>query len=67
VLIKDGEKQISNLKRTHVTDEDIQEALHLVLQSKDMDRVKDVYFERSGEISFVRDEKKGPGSKYSNE
>lgn len=53
-LMRDGEMQQDNMARTLVTEEDIEEALHTHLQRDDINGVEDIYLERSGHISFIR-------------
>jgi uncharacterized membrane protein YcaP (DUF421 family) len=53
LLIKDGKKNKANLIKADITEEDIIEALRLKMNMDSLDKVKEVYLERSGEISFV--------------
>ena len=55
LLMKDGKKQIKNLSRSHITDEDILEALRRDVNTGSTEKIKEVYLERSGDISFVKE------------
>jgi uncharacterized membrane protein YcaP (DUF421 family) len=54
LLIKDGKKQQKNLARSHITEDDISEALRRDVNSTSFDEIKEVYLERSGEISIIK-------------
>jgi len=54
LLMKDGKKQKNNLSRSHITDEDILEALRHDVNINSLDKVIEVHLERSGEISIVK-------------
>jgi uncharacterized membrane protein YcaP (DUF421 family) len=56
ILMKDGKKYQKNLNRTHITEADILEALRRDLHVTTLDKVKEVYLERSGDISIISDE-----------
>ena len=54
VLLQENEnRQIDNQRKTHITDDDIKEALRTNLNTSDTSKIKEVYLERSGEISIV--------------
>jgi uncharacterized membrane protein YcaP (DUF421 family) len=53
VLIKDNQKQIPNMKKSHITMNDIFESLRAELNTDDYNKIKDAYLERSGKISIV--------------
>jgi uncharacterized membrane protein YcaP (DUF421 family) len=55
LLMKDGKKVQHNMDRTNVTEEDILESMRQKIHCDSFDHVKEVYLERSGEISFVKD------------
>lgn len=55
ILIKDGKKQQKNLNRTHITEADIMEALRRDLHKTSLEKIKEVYLERSGDISIIRE------------
>jgi uncharacterized membrane protein YcaP (DUF421 family) len=54
LLMKDGKKVQKNVRKTFITDEDISEALRHDINVASLDRINEVYLERSGEISFVK-------------
>jgi uncharacterized membrane protein YcaP (DUF421 family) len=54
MLMKDGKKLQKNLQRTNITEEDILEASRKDLNACSLDKVREVFLERSGEISFVK-------------
>ncbi len=45
-----------NLKQANITQKDIAEELRLTCQSDSLQKIKEVYLERNGEISFVKNE-----------
>ena len=54
-LIQFGKMLRDNMIRTHVTEEDIRESLHLKTNSDNLNDVREAYLERSGHISFVKE------------
>lgn len=55
LLIKNGKKYQKNLNSTHITEADILEALRRDLHITSLDKIKEVYLERSGDISIIRE------------
>jgi uncharacterized membrane protein YcaP (DUF421 family) len=55
LLIKDGKKQNKNLRSSHITEEDIMEALRHDVNITSLYKIKAVYLERSGEISIIKE------------
>jgi len=55
LLIKDGKKQEKNLSRSNITEEDILAALRRDIHITSLDKIKEVYLERSGQISIVKE------------
>ncbi len=53
-LMREGITIPKHMKRTLVTEKDIEEALHSQLQTENTDQVRDIYLERSGHISFIK-------------
>lgn len=54
LLWKQGSKQEKNLKMSQITDEDILEALRKHAQLSSFENVREIYLERSGDISVVK-------------
>lgn len=54
VLVSDSEIDHSNMRRSHISEHDLYEALHLNANIDDLGQVAAAYKERSGEISIVR-------------
>ena len=54
LLIKNGEPHEKNMKQAHITGEDILETLRKDVNVPSLDTIKEVYLERSGEISFIK-------------
>lgn len=57
ILMKDGTKNESHLLRGHITDEDMEEAMRRSANINKKEDVKEIYLERSGEISVVKKNK----------
>jgi len=57
LLIKDGEIVKKNLGKTFISHNDLVEALHLDTQSGDIKDIKESYLERSGHVSFIKEQK----------
>ena len=55
LLMKDGVKEEKNLENSHITEEDIMGALRHDVHISSLDKIKEVYLERSGEISIVKE------------
>jgi uncharacterized membrane protein YcaP (DUF421 family) len=53
LLMKDGKKLAGNLSKTLITQDDILEALRRDANTASPDKIKEVYLERSGDISIV--------------
>lgn len=54
ILVKDGETQRDNMYSNHISDNDIQEALRTNGNVEDLNEVKIMYMERSGDISVIK-------------
>jgi uncharacterized membrane protein YcaP (DUF421 family) len=57
LLVERGVRMSHNLKRGHITEEDLQESMHVRLNTAEWNEIKEVYLERSGEISFIKYDK----------
>jgi uncharacterized membrane protein YcaP (DUF421 family) len=55
LLMRGGEKQKKNFAATHITEEDIMEVLRHDLNTTSLDKIKEVYLERSGNISIIKE------------
>ena len=53
-LVRDGEVQWTEMRRSHISEHDLQEAMRNHGQSPDVRAVKSAHLERSGEISVIR-------------
>ncbi len=53
LLIRDGEVQWENMKKSHTTENDLQEALRSNGHQPDIDRVESAHLERNGDISII--------------
>jgi uncharacterized membrane protein YcaP (DUF421 family) len=53
-LYADGQFNIENMKRSRISDKDIKEGLRLQINDESLDQVKEIFIERSGEISIVK-------------
>ncbi len=56
LLIRDGEIQWENMKKSHTTENDLQEALRTEGQQPDVSREKSAHLERNGDISIIMSE-----------
>ncbi len=52
-----------NLSRVHITENDLQEAVRKNLNMDDMSTVKEIYMDRSGELSVIRRDSSVVGQK----
>lgn len=52
-LYKDGEFNWENMKTANITKHDIEEQLRIRLHTNSLDDVKEIFFERTGMISFI--------------
>jgi uncharacterized membrane protein YcaP (DUF421 family) len=55
-LFHRGVFQRKNMKKTHVTEDDIYESLRQTVNLDSLDKINNVYLERSGEISLTKKE-----------
>ena|SRR5688572_25397378 len=55
LLMKDGKKQHKSMAQYHITEEDILETLRKDTNLTSLDKIKEVYLERSGEISIIKE------------
>jgi uncharacterized membrane protein YcaP (DUF421 family) len=56
LLYRDGSFMKKNMAKTNITENDILEDLRLEVQADSLNAIREVYMERTGEISFVRKE-----------
>jgi uncharacterized membrane protein YcaP (DUF421 family) len=56
LLYRDGSFMKKNMAKTNITENDILEDLRLEVQTDSLNEIKEVYMERTGEISFVSKE-----------
>lgn len=54
LLYRRGEFIRENMKKADITKADIEEQLRVQLNTSTLDKVKEVYFERTGKVSFVK-------------
>ncbi len=54
VLFQNSKPEIENLNRVHITENDLHEAVRKNLNMDDMSQVKEIYMDRSGELSVVK-------------
>jgi uncharacterized membrane protein YcaP (DUF421 family) len=54
VLFQNNSPVVKNLARVHITENDLQEAVRKNLNVDDMGHVKEIYMDRSGELSVVK-------------
>ena len=54
LLYKNGEFNRENMKTTNITEHDIAEQMRLKLNTNSLDEVEEIYFERTGKVSFVK-------------
>ena len=55
LLMRAGKKQQKNLSKSHITEDDILEALRRDVNITSLDKIKEVYLERSGDISIIKE------------
>jgi uncharacterized membrane protein YcaP (DUF421 family) len=56
ILMKDGRKNLENMSKVHISDEDILEAARQDANISSMKEIKEAHLERSGYISIVKKE-----------
>jgi uncharacterized membrane protein YcaP (DUF421 family) len=56
VLYKDGAFVKENMNKANISDNDILEELRLQCNTKSMDKIQEIYLERTGKISFIEKE-----------
>lgn len=54
ILYKNNKPVFENLNRVHITERDLQEAVRKNLNMDDMKHVKEIYMDRSGELSVIK-------------
>jgi uncharacterized membrane protein YcaP (DUF421 family) len=54
VLFQDNKPLHKNLRRVYITESDLQEAIRKNLNLDDMSQVKEIYMDRSGELSVIK-------------
>jgi uncharacterized membrane protein YcaP (DUF421 family) len=55
LLVQDGKAQYENLRRTHITEHDLEEAMRTHGKEPDLQHVKAAYLERNGDISIIEE------------
>lgn len=63
VLFQNNKPLLENLRRVHITENDLQEAVRKNLNMDDMSQVKEIYMDRSGELSVTRHSTSSDGQK----
>jgi uncharacterized membrane protein YcaP (DUF421 family) len=56
LLFRDGNFFKKNMNHVNITEHDVLEDLRLTTQSESIEKIKEAYMERTGEISFVKKE-----------
>jgi uncharacterized membrane protein YcaP (DUF421 family) len=56
LLYKNGSFQKDNMKRTNISEQDIFEELRMQCKTNEIDKMMEVYMERTGELSFIKKE-----------
>ena len=54
LLFQNNKPVFKNLSRVHITENDLQEAVRKSLNVDDMSHVKEIYIDRSGELSVIK-------------
>ena len=54
LLYSNGNFNEENMRKTNITQNDIEEEMRINCQSSSMEKIKEVYLERTGEVSFVK-------------
>jgi uncharacterized membrane protein YcaP (DUF421 family) len=54
LLVEDGTPNKKNMNKGNITDNDLEEAIRLQINSNDIKQVKEAWLERSGQISIVK-------------
>ena len=63
MLFQNNKPLHKNLRRVHITENDLQEAVRKNLNLDDMSHVKEIYIDRSGELSVVKHSTPSDGQK----
>jgi uncharacterized membrane protein YcaP (DUF421 family) len=53
-LVQDGKMQADHMRRNHISEHDLQEDMRLEAKTDDLSKIKIARVERSGEISFIK-------------
>jgi uncharacterized membrane protein YcaP (DUF421 family) len=53
LLVRDGQLQEDTLRKTHITEHDLQEALRSNGEAPDLSRIEAAHLERNGDISII--------------
>ena len=54
LLFQNDRPVFKNLSRVHITENDLQEAVRKNLNADNMENVKEIYMDRSGELSIIK-------------
>ena len=65
MLFQNNRPLRENLSRVHITENDLQEAVRKNLNLDDMSQVKEIYMDRSGELSVIKHSTSSDGQKSS--
>lgn len=55
-LYRNGRKNEANMRKTAISDKDIEESVRISTNSENLARIKEIFMERNGEISIVKKE-----------
>jgi uncharacterized membrane protein YcaP (DUF421 family) len=54
LLFQDNHFIKDNLDKAHITEDDVLEELHIKVQTGDLSEIEKIYFEKTGEIGFIK-------------
>jgi uncharacterized membrane protein YcaP (DUF421 family) len=56
ILYENNKPVLKNLSRVHITENDLKETVRKNLNTDDMSQVKEIYMDRSGELSVIKND-----------
>lgn len=56
VIVENNKPDKKEMRKGHVSEDDLKEQLRIWMNQKDLDNIKEAYLERDGQISFIRND-----------
>ena len=56
MIVENNQTDKKEMRKGHVSEDDLKEQLRIWMNQKNLDNIKEAYLERDGQISFIKDD-----------